>query len=186
VREHVGQDLLLGVLSAIAFKAFAALRGIAGYAATAWPVSFTPLRMQKQCVSRAGLPVTVSYCTSANGNARRGNLEHDRSNRFPFHIVMRHGAFGRCIEFQDARNNKALLKFLPDVSLQSIAAAKLQAMRDRADTPARWRDNGTAHRYIERSCNSRRTRRPKSAARKMSTEPPRTKSAPTATMPRTL
>src|SRR4029079_6251176 len=44
------------------------------------------------------------------------------------YVVERHVAFGRSVEFQDARHSEAILEFLPDIGLQSVAAAKPQPM----------------------------------------------------------
>ena len=46
-----------------------------------------------------------------------------------FDVVERDIAFGRRIEFQDARNGESLPEFLPDVGAQPVAAADAQAMR---------------------------------------------------------
>src|SRR5208282_3436672 len=46
-----------------------------------------------------------------------------------FDVVERDSAFGRCIEFQDARNGESLLEFFPDVGAEPIAAADAQAVR---------------------------------------------------------
>ena len=61
----------------------------------------------------------------ARGEERRNAA--DRAD-LSFHIVKRHVAFGRRVELEDARNDKAVLKLLPDVGLQTVAAAKPQAM----------------------------------------------------------
>ena len=109
---------------------------------------------------------------------------------FALDVVKRDVAFGRRIEFQDPRNAKPRLEFLPDVGAQAIAAAQPQPMlafprvRRRIDQiAAQFADILKQRAVPGRRCRPR-IRAPK-ISRAITTEPPRTSSAPIATTPPT-
>src|SRR5262249_26870620 len=110
-------------------KAFAALRGIARNP----PDRFAGLvhaAADAETMRVAGrLPGRRVKMHQRQRKARgeEGRNAADRAG-LSFYVVERHVAFGGGVEFQDARNDKAALKFLPDIGRQSIAAAKPQAM----------------------------------------------------------
>jgi hypothetical protein len=130
MREHVVQNFLLGIFAVgIAFKAFAALRGIARNS----PDRFAGLvhaAADAEAVRVARRPSgrrVELHQRQWKARGEEGRNAADRAD-LAFYIVERHIAFGRRVEFQDARNDKAVLKSLPDVGLQPVAAAKSQAM----------------------------------------------------------